>query len=326
MIASVEGTDDRHGDASDGIDELEAEIAEALTRTKRTAASAESLTGGSVSAGLSAIEGASDWFLGGVVAYAAEVKYDLLGVDRGPVINAQTAGRWRPASLACCTRTSPWRRPASAVPVPRRVARRAPCSSPWPHRRLHDARVRVRRRPATDHRVGDAAGAARSGGRSHRPGGTERSGQHGLKRPDLAGTELFPAPPTTGSLRLGRARAPEPSPREARPPETQVGHRAGEVRLVRGHVEVAVAAQRGEDHLRLAGLLARQASRIAAARAWVGSGAGHDALGAGELRARRRSTRAAGWRPPRRGPARRCATPAAPCRGSAARRRGSARG
>jgi nicotinamide-nucleotide amidase len=93
MIASVEGTDDRHGDASDGIDDLEAQIAAALTRTKRTAASAESLTGGSVSAGLSAIEGASDWFLGGVVAYAAEVKFRLLGVDRGPVINARTAER-----------------------------------------------------------------------------------------------------------------------------------------------------------------------------------------------------------------------------------------
>ena len=60
-------------------------------RSKRTAAAAESLTGGNISAGLSAIEGASDWFLGGVVAYAEEVKYDLLGVDRGPVINARSA-------------------------------------------------------------------------------------------------------------------------------------------------------------------------------------------------------------------------------------------
>ena len=66
----------RRSDATDEIDDLERQIAEALTRTKRTAASAESLTGGNVSAGLSAIEGASDWFLGGVVAYAEEVKYD----------------------------------------------------------------------------------------------------------------------------------------------------------------------------------------------------------------------------------------------------------
>jgi len=67
------------------------EIADALGRSNRTAAVAESLTGGNVSAGLSAIEGASDWFLGGVVAYAEAVKFDLLGVDRGPVITANSA-------------------------------------------------------------------------------------------------------------------------------------------------------------------------------------------------------------------------------------------
>ena len=67
------------------------QIADALSRSERTAAVAESLTGGNVSAALSAIEGASTWFLGGVVTYAETVKFDLLGVDRGPVINAQTA-------------------------------------------------------------------------------------------------------------------------------------------------------------------------------------------------------------------------------------------
>jgi nicotinamide-nucleotide amidase len=67
------------------------QIADALSRSNRTAAVAESLTGGNVSAALSAIEGASGWFLGGVVAYAETVKFDLLDVARGPVINAQTA-------------------------------------------------------------------------------------------------------------------------------------------------------------------------------------------------------------------------------------------
>ena len=76
---------------SDGAEDLERRIAETLTRAQQTAAAAESLTGGNVSAGLSAIEGASEWFVGGVVAYAAEVKHDLLGVDPGPVINARTA-------------------------------------------------------------------------------------------------------------------------------------------------------------------------------------------------------------------------------------------
>ena len=60
-------------------------------RRKQTAAAAESITGGNISAALSAIEGASDWFLGGIVAYAEEVKYSLLGVERGPVINAKSA-------------------------------------------------------------------------------------------------------------------------------------------------------------------------------------------------------------------------------------------
>ena len=84
-------TDGQHGDATDERDDLEQQIAGALKPTQRTAAAAESLTGGNVSAALSAIEGASDWFVGGVVAYAPEVKYDVLGVSRGPVINATTA-------------------------------------------------------------------------------------------------------------------------------------------------------------------------------------------------------------------------------------------
>ena len=67
------------------------EIAGALSRSRRTAAAAESLTGGGISAALSAIEGASDWFLGGIVAYAEAVKFDLLGVERGEVVNAATA-------------------------------------------------------------------------------------------------------------------------------------------------------------------------------------------------------------------------------------------
>ena len=82
---------DEHPDWAERTDQLEHEIANALGRSNRTAAVAESLTGGNVSAGLSAIEGASDWFLGGVVAYAEAVKFELLGVDRGPVITAKSA-------------------------------------------------------------------------------------------------------------------------------------------------------------------------------------------------------------------------------------------
>jgi nicotinamide-nucleotide amidase len=84
-------TSNRGTRQTEEIVDLEERIAEALTRTGRTVAAAESLTGGNVSAALSAIEGASGWFRGGVVAYAETVKFDLLGVSPGPVITAETA-------------------------------------------------------------------------------------------------------------------------------------------------------------------------------------------------------------------------------------------
>jgi nicotinamide-nucleotide amidase len=43
---------------------------------------AESLSGGSLQARITAISGASEFFLGGVTAYALEQKVNLLGVDR----------------------------------------------------------------------------------------------------------------------------------------------------------------------------------------------------------------------------------------------------
>ena len=79
----MDATDEQHQDQEQRTDRLEQEIADALVSSNLTAAVAESLTGGNISAGLSAIEGASDWFRGGVVAYTEEVKFDMLGVDRG---------------------------------------------------------------------------------------------------------------------------------------------------------------------------------------------------------------------------------------------------
>jgi nicotinamide-nucleotide amidase len=64
---------------------------ELLTSSHRTVAVAESLTGGLVTGALTAIAGASVVVRGGVVAYATEVKADLLGVPgellarQGPV-------------------------------------------------------------------------------------------------------------------------------------------------------------------------------------------------------------------------------------------------
>jgi len=82
--------------------ELAAEVLALLSRSNRTLAVAESLTGGLVAAALTDVPGASASFRGGVVTYATELKASLLGVDRdmlarhgavyAPVAAAMAAG------------------------------------------------------------------------------------------------------------------------------------------------------------------------------------------------------------------------------------------
>jgi nicotinamide-nucleotide amidase len=71
--------------------ELATSISGALRRNRQTVAVAESLTSGAIAARLGAAEAADEWFSGGVIAYASEVKYKVLDVDRGPVITASCA-------------------------------------------------------------------------------------------------------------------------------------------------------------------------------------------------------------------------------------------
>jgi nicotinamide-nucleotide amidase len=66
-------------------------IASLATRAGIRVGVAESLTCGKISAALGAGPEASDWFAGGVVAYARSVKFDLLGVQPGPVVSARCA-------------------------------------------------------------------------------------------------------------------------------------------------------------------------------------------------------------------------------------------
>ena len=51
-------------------------------------ASAESLTAGGIASALARGENAASWFRGAVVAYNSEVKFEVLDVDKGPVVTA----------------------------------------------------------------------------------------------------------------------------------------------------------------------------------------------------------------------------------------------
>jgi nicotinamide-nucleotide amidase len=66
-------------------------IARRLSARKQTCAVAESLTSGTLACHLGAAPDASTWFAGGVVAYAAKVKFTLLDVDPGPVVTERCA-------------------------------------------------------------------------------------------------------------------------------------------------------------------------------------------------------------------------------------------
>ena len=73
------------------VDRLVRELAHAVRSTGCTVATAESLTGGQLAAAVSAAPESGDWYRGGIVAYHPEVKYELLGTPRGPVVTPETA-------------------------------------------------------------------------------------------------------------------------------------------------------------------------------------------------------------------------------------------
>ena len=81
------------GDIIFGVDDetMEDVVAAQLLERSLTLAVAESVTGGLIASRLVGVAGASQWFRGGVVSYASEVKFDLLGVPVGPVVSADAA-------------------------------------------------------------------------------------------------------------------------------------------------------------------------------------------------------------------------------------------
>ncbi len=81
------------GDIVFGTDDttIEMAVASEIVRLGLTLSVAESLTGGLISARLVNVLGASDWYRGGVVSYASDVKYHVLGVEIGPVVSERAA-------------------------------------------------------------------------------------------------------------------------------------------------------------------------------------------------------------------------------------------
>lgn len=76
-----------------GVDDqtMESVVLDVLSERGLTLSVAESVTGGLIGGRITNVPGASMVFRGGIVSYASEVKFDLLGVDRGPVVSEQAA-------------------------------------------------------------------------------------------------------------------------------------------------------------------------------------------------------------------------------------------
>jgi nicotinamide-nucleotide amidase len=81
------------GDQVFGADDdtMESVVLDLLRERGWTLGLAESVTGGLVSGRITAVAGASEVFRGAVVSYASEVKFDVLGVERGPVVSERAA-------------------------------------------------------------------------------------------------------------------------------------------------------------------------------------------------------------------------------------------
>lgn len=81
------------GDVVFGFDEdtMESVVLRLLRERHLSLGLAESVTGGLVAGRLTSVPGASEVFRGSVVSYASDVKFDVLGVPRGPVVSEDAA-------------------------------------------------------------------------------------------------------------------------------------------------------------------------------------------------------------------------------------------
>ena len=75
---------------SDDVERVK-RIAKLAGERKVRVVASESLTSGTVATRLGAGPNAADWFGGGIVAYQEPVKFDVLGVEEGPVVTEACA-------------------------------------------------------------------------------------------------------------------------------------------------------------------------------------------------------------------------------------------
>ena len=78
-------------DPADEFAALAAEIGRRVQAAGMTVAAAESLTSGAITNALGAAPEASEWLRGGVIAYAEDVKREVLGVIADDIASAQCA-------------------------------------------------------------------------------------------------------------------------------------------------------------------------------------------------------------------------------------------
>lgn len=74
----------------ESIQQAVQQVAETLTQNGQVVVTAESLTGGMISAVLTSVPGSSAWFKRGFVTYSNEAKHEMLGVPEG-ILDRYTA-------------------------------------------------------------------------------------------------------------------------------------------------------------------------------------------------------------------------------------------
>ncbi len=89
------------GDVVFGFDDdtMESVVLRDMARSGLTLGLAESVTGGLVSGRLTAVPGASEVLRGSIVSYASEVKFEILHVERGPVVSEQAVRQMAQGAL-----------------------------------------------------------------------------------------------------------------------------------------------------------------------------------------------------------------------------------